>query len=108
MDHYIKQKGINKRLTNNIVKLIREFEKLKFKKLDIRCKDIYVDKKYKLRIIDPKNNYSKTVIYPRHLMKGLNKLDVLDEFLLQVKKEDKKYYDLWNTRMRDYLERGIK
>ncbi len=108
LDHYIKQKGINKRLTNNIVKLIREFEKLKFKKLDIRCKDIYVDKKYKLRIIDPKNNYSKTVIYPRHLMKGLNKLDVLDEFLLQVKKEDKKYYDLWNTRMRDYLERGIK
>ncbi|KOR25128.1 protein kinase [Clostridium sp. L74] len=108
LDHYIKQNGINKRLTNNIVKLIREFEKLKFKKLDIRCKDIYVDKKYKLRIIDPKNNYSKTVIYPRHLMKGLNKLDVLDEFLLQVKKEDKKYYDLWSTRMKDYLEKGIK
>ncbi|MGO5066476.1 protein kinase [Clostridium sporogenes] len=108
LDHYIKQNGINKRLTNNIVKLIREFEKLKFKKLDIRCKDIYVDKKYKLRIIDPKNNYSKTVIYPRHLMKGLNKLDVLDEFLLQVKKEDKKYYELWNTRMREYLENGVK
>ncbi|MGO5093249.1 protein kinase [Clostridium sp. LCP25S3_F10] len=108
LDHYIKQNGINKRLTNNIVKLIREFEKLKFKKLDIRCKDIYVDKKYKLRIIDPKNNYSKTVIYPRHLMKGLNKLKVLDEFLLQVKKEDKKYYELWNTRMREYLENGVK
>lgn len=108
LDHYIKQNGINKRLTNNIVKLIREFEKLKFKKLDIRCKDIYVDQKYKLRIIDPKNNYSKTVIYPRHLMKGLNKLDVLDEFLLQVKKEDKKYYELWNTRMREYLENGVK
>lgn len=41
-------------------------------------------------------------------MKGLNKLDVLDEFLLQVKNENKKYYDLWNTRMRDYLENGVK
>ncbi len=108
MDHYIKQNGINKRLTHNIIKLIKEFERLKFKKLDIRCKDIYVDKKCKLRIIDPKNNYSKTVIYPRHLMKGLNKLKVLDEFLLQVKKEDQKYYDLWSIRMQDYLERGIK
>ncbi|MBY6796509.1 protein kinase [Clostridium botulinum] len=108
LDHYIKQNGINKRLTHNIIKLIKEFERLKFKKLDIRCKDIYVDKKCKLRIIDPKNNYSKTVIYPRHLMKGLNKLDVLDEFLLQVKKEEPKYYDLWSTRMKDYLEKGIK
>ncbi|HDK7176326.1 TPA: protein kinase [Clostridium botulinum] len=108
LDHYIKQNGINKRLTHNIIKLIKEFERLKFKKLDIRCKDIYVDKKCKLRIIDPKNNYSKTVIYPRHLMKGLNKLKVLDEFLLQVKKEDQKYYDLWSIRMQDYLEKGIK
>ncbi|EJO5347529.1 protein kinase [Clostridium botulinum] len=108
LDHYVKQNGINKRLTHNIIKLIKEFEKLKFKKLDIRCKDIYVDKKYKLRIIDPKNNYSKTVVYPRHLMKGLNKLEVLDEFLLQVKKENPKYYNLWNTRMKEYLERGIK
>ncbi|NFU86376.1 protein kinase [Clostridium sporogenes] len=108
LDHYIKQNGIKKRLTHNIIKLIKEFERLKFKKLDIRCKDIYVDKKCKLRIIDPKNNYSKTVIYPRHLMKGLNKLKVLDEFLLQVKKEDQKYYDLWSIRMQDYLERGIK
>ncbi len=41
-------------------------------------------------------------------MKGLNKLKVLDEFLLQVKKEDQKYYDLWSIRMQDYLERGIK
>ncbi|KEJ00472.1 protein kinase [Clostridium botulinum A2B7 92] len=108
LDHYIKQNGINKRLTHNIIKLIKEFERLKFKKLDIRCKDIYVDKKYKLRIIDPKNNYSKTVVYPRHLMKGLNKLKVLDDFLIQVEKEEPKYYDLWSTRMKEYLEKGIK
>ncbi|ACQ51928.1 protein kinase [Clostridium botulinum] len=108
LDHYIKQNGINKRLTHNIIKLIKEFERLKFKKLDIRCKDIYVDKKYKLRIIDPKNNYSKTVVYPRHLMKGLNKLKVLDDFLIQVEKEEPKYYNLWSIRMKDYLEKGIK
>ncbi|WP_061320613.1 hypothetical protein [Clostridium botulinum] len=108
LDHYIKQNGINKRLTHNIIKLIKEFERLKFKKLDIRCKDIYVDKKYKLRIIDPKNNYSKTVVYPRHLMKGLNKLKVLDDFLIHVEKEEPKYYDLWSTRMKEYLEKGIK
>ncbi len=41
-------------------------------------------------------------------MKGLNKLKVLDDFLIHVEKEEPKNYDLWSTRMKEYLEKGIK
>ncbi|NEZ46956.1 protein kinase [Clostridium niameyense] len=108
LDHFIKKRGFNRRITHSIIKLIKEFERLDFKKLDMRCKDIYITSNYKLKIIDPKNNYSKTVEYPRHLMKGLNKLGVLDKFLNQVKKENKKYYKQWNVRIKRYLQKGIK
>ncbi|WMJ80823.1 protein kinase [Clostridium sp. MB40-C1] len=108
LDEYIKNKRLNKEICHNLIKLIKEFKKLHFKKLDIRCKDIYVGRKNSLMIIDPKNNYSKEVVYPRHLMKGLNKLGVLDEFLSVVKEESPENYELWNSRIRQYLEKGIK
>ena len=53
--------------------MILEFERLGFKRIDIRCKDIYIQDDYTLKIIDPKNNYKKRVSFPRHLFKGLFK-----------------------------------
>ncbi|MCY6484164.1 protein kinase [Clostridium aestuarii] len=108
LDKYIKKRGFNKEIAHNIIKLIKEFKRLEFKKLDIRCKDLYIGKQFSLRVIDPKNNYSEEVIYPRHLMKGLNKLGVLDEFLSAVNDECPEAYKLWNFRMKQYLDKGIK
>ncbi len=108
LDKYIKKNGINKKISYNIIKLIEEFKKLKFKKLDIRCKDLYLKADYSITVIDPKNNYSKRVVYPRHLMKGLNHLGVLDEFLSVVRHEAPETYELWNFRFKQYLEKGIK
>ncbi|MFD3156299.1 protein kinase [Haloimpatiens sp. FM7330] len=108
LDKYIKKKGFNKKIAHNIIKLIKEFERLHFNKLDIRCKDLYVGKNFSLTVIDPKNNYSKNVIYPRHLMKGLNKLGALDEFLSVVKDEKPDVYEFWNLKIREYLDKGIK
>lgn len=108
LDKYIKKNGINKNISLNLISLITEFTRLKFKKLDIRCKDLYLQEDFSIRVIDPKNNYSKKVIYPRHLMKGLNKLGVLDDFLEVVREADPKSYKLWSFRMTEYLEKGIK
>ncbi|CAM2961929.1 protein kinase [Hathewaya histolytica] len=108
LDHYIKENGITKELSYEIFNLIKEFKRLKFKKLDIRCKDIYILDKKHLVVIDPKNNYSKSVLYPRHLMKGLNKLGVLDEFLEFIKEINKETYEFWKYRMNLYLEKNIK
>lgn len=108
LDSYIKKHGLNKEIACNIIELIKEFKRLNFTKLDIRCKDLYVIEDLSLMVIDPKNNYSKTCTYPRHLMKGLNKLGVLDEFLQVVNQEYNKVYDEWKGRMEQYLTTGIK
>ena len=108
LDKYIKKHGINKKISHNIMELIKEFKKLKFKRLDIRCKDLYLKEDFSISVIDPKNNYSKKVIYPRHLMKGLNNLGVLDEFLSVVSDENPEIYELWNLKFKQYLEGIIK
>jgi len=108
LDKYIKKHGINKKISHNIIKLIEEFKKLNFNKLDIRCKDLYLKEDLSITVIDPKNNYSKKVVYPRHLMKGLEKLGVVEDFLSVVHDERPEIYELWNFRFKQYLEKNIK
>ncbi|OBR95456.1 hypothetical protein CLRAG_08480 [Clostridium ragsdalei P11] len=108
LDYYIKQNGLDEKVAKNIINLIKEFQKLKFTKLDIRCKDLYLCKDSSIKVIDPKNNYSKCCNYPRHLMKGLDKLGVLDEFLEFVKEDYGEVYEDWNYKIKRYLCRGIK
>ena len=108
LDKYIKKHGISKEISHNLIELIEEFKRLKFKRLDIRCKDLYLKEDLSITVIDPKNNYSKRVVYPRHLMKGLNNLGVLDEFLSVVNTENHEIYELWNFNFKQYLEKNIK
>ncbi|WP_373898622.1 protein kinase [Haloimpatiens sp. FM7315] len=108
LDSYIKKHGLDRKISSNLIKLIKEFKKLGFTRLDIRCKDLYVQEDLSIMVIDPKNNYSKEVAYPRHLMKGLSKINVLDEFLSVVKEEEPEFYELWDYRIKKYLELDIK
>ncbi|MBN7572875.1 protein kinase [Clostridium beijerinckii] len=102
LDKHIKENGLSERLVRNIYELLLEFKRLKFKKLDIRCKDVYVSEDEKLMIIDPKKAYSRKVDYPRHLMKGLCKVGVLDEFFECIKKIDAKKAASWELKFRRY------
>lgn len=104
LDKYIRQNGLSEKLIKNIYELLLEFKKLKFKKLDVRCKDVYVSDSEKLMIIDPKKAYSRNVDYPRHLMKGLYKVGVLDEFLTEIRKINLKKATLWELKFLRYCE----
>ncbi|WP_338432209.1 protein kinase [Clostridium tyrobutyricum] len=108
LDYYIKENGLDYNAAYSIIELLKEFKKLKFKKLDIRCKDLYLDENFYLNVIDPKNNYSKHCVYPRHLMKGLNKLGVLGDFLNVIYSEYNEVYGDWSFRIKRYLKKGIK
>ncbi|MGL5351822.1 MAG: protein kinase [Clostridium sp.] len=103
LDHFIKRNGMSKDLAKNIYKLISEFKKIKFTKLDARCRDIYVKDNLSLRVIDPKDCYKKRITYPRHLMKGLKKIDCLDSFLGYIKDIDKRCGEEWEKKMKQYL-----
>jgi predicted Ser/Thr protein kinase len=104
LDKYIRQNGLSEKLIKNIYELLLEFKKLKFKKLDVRCKDVYVSDNEKLMIIDPKKAYSRNVDYPRHLMKGLYKVGALDEFLTEIRKINLKKATLWELKFLRYCE----
>ena len=58
---------------------------LKFSKLDARCRDIYVDEEENIKVIDPKQCYTRKVSFPRHLMKGLKWIDSLDILLKYIR-----------------------
>lgn len=104
LDHYIEEKGLSKKLTINLYNLIREFKKLKFTKLDARCRDIYVTEDEKVMVIDPKQCYKRKVDYPRHLMKGLNGIGVLNEFLDYIKEIDYVTAESWREKYNNYIE----
>lgn len=102
LDKYIKRNGLSKKLVLNIYKLLKDFHKLKFSKLDTRCKDIMVDQDESVMIIDPKKFYKRKVNFPRHLMKGFLKLGVLDDFFNALDKIDKRRSRLWKYKFYKY------
>ena len=107
LDKYIKNNGLDLKVTQNLYKMIKEFERLKFSRLDTRCKDIYIDvnNNKRLKLIDPKNFYKKKMSFPRHLMKGLFKLGVLEDFYTYMEQIDKKKCLEWHKRFDQYLEK---
>lgn len=95
MKDYIKRNGLSRRLALNIIELLEEFQELKFTKIDIRCKDIFVQNDESVMVIDPKGCFSRSKSYPSHLMKGLKKALYLDKFLKILKEERPDLYDRW-------------
>ena len=71
LKNYIKINGLSRELAVEIIEMLKEFERLQFTKIDIRCKDVYVQPDGTLKVIDPQNFYSKSRYFPRHLSKGL-------------------------------------
>ena len=105
LDDYIKENGLDQQLIYNLYRLINEFKSLKFTKLDARCRDIYVDKNQRIKVIDPKQCYKRKVDYPRHLMKGLDVIDVLEEFLRGIYIIDKRRGEEWERKINQYYAR---
>lgn len=105
LDKYIKKYGLNKQITRNIYNITKEFKRLKFTKIDSRCKDLYVGKDSMVRIIDPKKYLKRKVSFPRHLMKGLMKLKVLEDFLNYMKEIDMDKALEWETKFNKYWEK---
>ena len=102
LDHYIKENGMSKKLVMNLYKLFNEMKRLKFSKLDARCRDIYVDEEENIKVIDPKQCYARKVSFPRHLMKGLKGIDSLDIFLNYMREIDYKSAKYWEIKFEEY------
>lgn len=108
LDNYIKKHGLSEELALKIVDLLEEFEKLQFTKMDLRCKDIFINSKGNLKVIDPKKFYTKKRNFPKHLEKGLKNLNVLEFFMATVRKNKNKLYRKWISENEKFLTRKKK
>lgn len=106
LDKYIKRNGLSKELSIKLYKLLKEFKRLGFTKIDTRCKDVYVTENLELRMIDPKGCYTRKMDFPRHLMKRFNKLKVLDEFLYYIEEKDPKLCNYWRSELDKYFKKN--
>lgn len=104
LDDYIERHGMTFQLAKTLYRLLKEFKKLKFTKRDIRCKDLYLINDKHIRVIDPKKSYTRKVDYPRHLMKGLRRKGVLDEFLAYIEIIDRKKGREWREKINIYFQ----
>lgn len=104
LNKYIKTYGFDRELAIKILKLLKEFRKLKFAKEDVRCKDIMVQPSGTLMVIDPKKCYSKKRDFPRHLCKGLYKLGVLEQFMKALQETEPKQYKRWKGKINCYIQ----
>lgn len=96
---YLKVNGLSRRLALNLIGLIDEFRRLEFKKLDIRCRDLYVQEDESLMVIDPKYSYTRDKDFPKHLCKGLRKLGLLEKFMDVVRTERPELYGEWKDKL---------
>jgi predicted Ser/Thr protein kinase len=103
LSNYISKNGISTSLSHRIIEMLKEFDKLEFKKIDIRCRDIFVQLDGSLKIIDSKSFYTKSRSFPQHLSKGLYNLGVLDTFLATLKEEEPELYRKWKPKINEYI-----
>lgn len=92
---YLKYNNINKRLSIELVKLIDEFKKLGFKRVDARLGHIFLQPDDTVKVIDPRESYERKQPYPKSMLKGLQKYGDLRAFLDYIKHDYPEYYRYW-------------
>lgn len=105
LDKYLNHNPLNQKLVRSLVDLINDFKELGYKKLDIRCKDLYVQDDFSIKVIDPKDNFDREMPFPRHLMRGILKRDSIGEFFYYLQKIDRSLYESWRNQFKEYLKK---
>lgn len=92
---YIKKYGLSRILAVNLIKLIEEFKRLGFKRLDIRGEHIYVKEDESIMVIDPASHMTWKEKYPRLMIRELRRQKVSKQFYQILKEERPDLYKKW-------------
>ncbi|QGU95790.1 serine/threonine protein kinase [Clostridium bovifaecis] len=99
LSFYLKRNNINKHLSLELVRLIDEFKKLNFAKLDMRLGHIFLQPDETVKVIDPRGSYERKQPYPRSMLHGLQKRGDLKDFFHYIKYDYPDYYKYWKKMM---------
>lgn len=96
---YIKKNGLDEHLSLTLVDLIRNFNMLKFTRLDTGLSHIFISRNGNIKVIGLKNNYNRLEKYPKHMLSGLRKLKVSKKFFRFIKTSYPNIHREWKNRL---------
>lgn len=99
LSYYLRHNDINKHQSLELVRLIDEFKKLKFTRLDMRLGHIFLQPDDTIKVIDPRGSYEEIRTYPKSMLNGLQKRYVLHDFFEYIKRDYPGYYKHWRKMM---------
>ena len=99
LSDYLLKNTLDEQLSVELVKLIEEFNKLYFTRLDIRLCHIYVQADKTIKIIDPRKSFEIIQPFPLLMMRGLEGHGVLDTFLNYIKNPYPEHYIFWKSNL---------
>lgn len=95
LSYYLRTNSIDKHLSLELVKLINEFRRLRFTRLDMRLGHIFLQPDETIKVIDPRGSYERIRSYPKSMLNGLKKRGALNDFFKNIKHEYPEYYKYW-------------
>lgn len=95
---YIKKNGISKNLIIEIINFLCYIKENDFKKIDVRFAHIFVQNDTSIKVIDPRNSYTKKTYYPKHLIGDLADTNSLNLFWKVLKEYKPDLYQKWHRK----------
>jgi RIO-like serine/threonine protein kinase len=106
--NYIKKNGFNEELAKKLIDMFMEFQTLKFSRIDIKVKKVYVMKDGSFKVIPFSNSYKKKIDVPEKFIKSLTKLGVINIFMKVLKEYKPKLYKKWSVDQKRYEDPSTK
>jgi predicted Ser/Thr protein kinase len=94
---------ISTSITYEILYLLREIERLGFKKQDVLLQHIFITKYNRLKLIDHVNSYTVKLERPYLLFNDLKQLGLLSHFLDKVKRLDPYKHQKWREVLPEFF-----
>lgn len=92
---YLQNHPLTDSIAAQLLELYYSFERLGFRRLDIRLEHIILTPEGDLRVIDPTNANTMREKHPRRMLQGLEHLGYKEAFLKYVEEYDPKLYRRW-------------
>ncbi|MGG5462873.1 serine/threonine protein kinase [Clostridium sp. B9] len=101
---YLKKNKLTKEIALQLVEIFRDFKMLGFKRVDIRLLHIFLQPDKSLKVIDPRKSYIRETSYPKSMLRGLDKLNMLEDFWNFIKEKYPNEYSEWKYKFDKKLE----
>lgn len=92
---YIRENGFDDDIARELTELIKVLIELKFARIDIRMREVFVTEDKKIKMVDPACYLKKRELYPRKMLRALDKLGCKDQYMDYLKENEPKFYNLW-------------